>query len=503
MPRKSLPVIIGVGQCVSQWNGRPPGKAPSPLSMAADASRVALADAGLAGQACNIDTLAFIRVIADSYKRAPQPHGANTNLPGTLAREIGASPHEAIYSAIGGNEPQAMVNEMAARIHAGEAEMVLIAGAEANRASKAAQKHGIELDWADGDEAPFEDRGFGGALLCRREIKHGLIIPAYMYALFETAQAAAAGHGRAEHRAAMAAIFARFSEVAATNPYAQFPEIRDAAFLATVSKQNYEIADPFLKWHIAQDAVNQSAAILMVSEEKADDLGVPVEKRIYLHGSGEACDTFISEREDMGRSDAMDIALNRALDMAGKTSAEIDLFDLYSCFPCAVTAATDVLDIDPHCDKRALTVTGGLPFFGGPGNNYSLHAIASMTEGLRAAPDDFGLVLANGGWLTKQAIGIYSACRPDEFRSVEPAATLRTNIVIDPEPSGGVIETYMVAHGRGGPSGAIAFGRTESGARCIANAAPEAFTRLRENASQIGAGIIMETVAEVSTFRFS
>jgi hypothetical protein len=32
-------------------------------------------------------------------------------------------------------------------------------------------------------------------------------------------------------------------------------------------------------------------------------------------------------------------------------------------------------------DTRPLTVTGGLPWFGGPGNNYSTHAIATMMEG--------------------------------------------------------------------------------------------------------------------------
>ena len=38
----------------------------------------------------------------------------------------------------------------------------------------------------------------------------------------------------------------------------------------------------------------------------------------------------------------------------------------------------------PSDGSRPLTVTGGLPYFGGAGNNYALHAIATMVQRLRA-----------------------------------------------------------------------------------------------------------------------
>ena len=205
----------------------------------------------------------------------------------------------------------------------------------------------------------------------------------------------------------------------------------------------------------------------------------------------------------MSGSWAMSAALGQALDMAGSTQAEMDFLDLYSCFPCAVSAATQALRIDPVSDKRALTVTGGLPFFGGPGNNYALHAIASLVEKLRATPEAFGLVLANGGWLTKESAGIYSATRPDEFIPAGPAMVATAGISIDPEPDGGTLETYTVMHGQGGPVGAIAFGRTESGARFLATAMPDAIPQLCLDTSQIGARITTETEAEVTTFRFA
>ena len=420
MPKGSIPVLVGVGQFTSHWDGTAgPEGAPSPNSLCVTASQTALTDAGVRADA--IDTLAVVRIFEDSVPGDNHPHGHNTNLPGTIARDIGASPDRAIYAAVGGQSPQQLANEMAARIHTGEVECALVTGSEANKASKAARKHGVAINWTDGADLAFEDRGMGDMLLSRAEIKHGIIAPAYFYALFENAMAARDGQTRSERRAAMSDLFAKFAAVAADHPHAQFDTSNfDADFLATPSKANYPFADPFLKWHIAQDAVNQGAAMILMSEEKADELGVAQEKRVYLHGGGEASDDYISERPIIDGSWAMGTAINRALTQAGKAPADMAAFDLYSCFPCAVFSSMAVLGIDHETETRPLTVTGGLPFFGGPGNNYSLHGIVSMTEHLRANQGDFGLVLANGGWMTKEAAGVWSTVKPAQFTPAEP-----------------------------------------------------------------------------------
>src|SRR3990167_5993503 len=279
MAKGDLPVLIGVGQSLSQWDGKSgPAGAPSPLSLMADASKAALADTGAAGIAAAIDTIAVVRIFEDSVGRAAHPHGHNTNLPGTLARDTSTAPARLIYETVGGQSPQALVNEMARRIHEGEIEAVLFSGSEATRASKGARKHGVEINWADGADAPYEDRGMGPMMLSREEIKHGLIAPAYFYALFENAVAAREGRSRSAHRRAMAELFQPFSAVAAKNKYSQFPVEHDVAFLSTPSRENYEYADPYLKWFIAQDAVTQGAAAILVSSSKADELGVPQDK---------------------------------------------------------------------------------------------------------------------------------------------------------------------------------------------------------------------------------
>jgi len=127
-------------------------------------------------------------------------------------------------------------------------------------------------------------------------------------------------------------------------------------------------------------------------------------------------------------------------------------------------------------DPRGLTLTGGLPYFGGPGNNYVTHSIAAMMRALRAAPGRFGMVTANGNYVTKHSFGIYST-EPvhGPWRRGDPAR-LQAELDampkerIEERPEGPArIETYTIMHGRKGPTEGIVFGRLESnGARFVA-----------------------------------
>ncbi len=501
MPTGNIPLLVGVGQTVSHWDATSgPDGAPSPLNLATEASRIALSDAAIPASA--IDTIAAVRIFEDSVPGNYHPHGHNTNLPGTIARDLGASPQRAIYARVGGQSPQALANEIAARIHTGEIDCALITGAEANKASKAARKHGVKINWADGADLPVEDRSMGDMMLSRNEIKHGLVTPAYFYALFENAMAARAQESCDQRRASMSALLTKFAAVAATNPYAQFQTTRSEDFLKTPSRENYPFADPYLKWHMAQDAVNQGAAILMISETKADELGVAATRRVYLHGAGEASDDLISVRPSLTGSWAMETALTRALAGAGKTSADMAAFDLYSCFPSAVFSAMAALGIEHLNETRPLTVTGGLPFFGGPGNNYSLHAIASMAGYLRQHREKFGLVLANGGWMSKEAAGIWSTARPNVFHPAQPAASPGETITIAAAPGKGYVETYTIVHGKDGPTKGIIFARTDSGERFIAVAAPGALAHMLSEHGPVGLPVTVTTEGEVNTFEF-
>lgn len=449
------PVIVGVGQIVDRWDGGDVRNAPNPALLATRAAKAALEDSAAFDQLrAAIDVVAVVRTNADSAEKPNAPFGRCANPPASIAQGVGASPTRMIYSTVGGDQPQALVNEFCEAIFAGTHEAVLLTGAEATAAAKLATRRRLTLDWSDSAQGEMEDRGLGKPLLSGYEIRNGLSYPTQTYPLFENALRHRLGNSPSKHVSVMSELWARFSQVAEQNPYAQFPKALTPEYLETESDDNYRISDLYLKWHVAQDAVNQGAALVLTSFEMAERLGVPGSKRVYLHGYAQASDKFVLERDDLSRSRAMEQVLARALASANKTKNDIAYFDLYSCFPCAVLIAAEILDLDWR--TTIPTVTGGLPFFGGPGNNYSTHAIASMVERLRAAPRTHGLVLANGGFLSKEAAGVYSATAPDDWSPVS-SADIQATIDASPSPSllleSAVlpVETFAVSYRGGAP----------------------------------------------------
>lgn len=476
-----LPVIIGVGQAVDHWDGSDPAAAPHPLDMIRTAISRALDDTGAASLASAIDCAAFLRTFPDSLRKPFSPFGTIKNLPRAVLNETGIAPREVIYSAIGGEQPQALVNELSARLHRGEIGVALIAGGEVTGALKTAVKNKVALDWSDETDGPLEDRTEADPLLSKYEIANGLGMPPQTYAAQEQAWRARKGLSRADYLAHVGRVFSGLSEVAATNPYSQFPQKLDAEFLATPLKHNYPICDPLLKWHVAQDAVNQSAALIVTTAGKARELGIDPAKWVYLHGTADVKDTLVSKRPDLSRSDAIEMALEQALSASGLNADQITHRDIYSCFPIVVMLAAEALGIDP--EEAKLTVTGGLPFFGGPGNNYSTHAIASMVETLRADRETYGLILANGGFISKESAAVYSARAPEHWQpqsSAEAQSRIddRVDIALLDQDCEAEIEAYTVIHGRTGPEKAYIIARNADG-RAIAKVDPEDADTLR------------------------
>lgn len=460
----TTPILVGVGQVCSRWSGDDVADAPSPLSLAFDASKAAIEDCAASSDVrAAIDVVAVVRTIDDSTPFGDYSFGRCTNPPRTLAHKLGIEPKRAIYTDLGGETPQSLVNEFAASVHAGTTRMALLSGAEAIGAFRTAKRNDLTPDWSESVEGPMEDRHDPEELvLSDYELSGGFGYPTWVYPLFENALRARQGRSREDHLKLISKMFAGFSEVAANNPYAQFPKSRSAEFLAEVSAENYPIAEPYLKWHVAQDAVNQGAAVLVTTVATATELGIPEDKWVYLHGYAEVKDKLVTEREDMLRGRAMDLAVSRALESCGKTAAEIDHFELYSCFPIAVLRASESLGVS--FEDKTFTQTGGLPFFGGPGNNFMMHGIAAMTETLRADRGSFGFVLGNGGFFTKEAAGIYSTEAPESWAPVsceDLQATLNAQkapTLMD-GPCEGTIETYTVVFRRSEPHFAVVVAR--------------------------------------------
>ncbi|MBA4756896.1 acetyl-CoA acetyltransferase [Sphingosinicella sp.] len=464
------PVLVGVAQYVGREDD--PAKGLSPADMLAEAARGAIADSG-AEAASAIDTLVAVRLFADSGGAFPSPFGKYRNLPHAVARRIGADPRDLIYGPVGGNTPQMLVNVIAERIATGESDVALIVGGEAMRTQARAEKAGLKFDW--NEDAPSEPASCGEETRYANahEIRHGIALPTNVYPLFENAFGAAMGWSPLQHRAEIGKLMAPFSAVAADNPFAQIRRAYDAAALVQPTGENRIIAYPYTKHLVANMFVDQAAAVLMMSTEAADRLGVPADRRVYLHGSADTHEKIlVSERVDYATSPAIHIGAAHALAEADVAPDELSYIDLYSCFPVAVEIAAAMIGL-PTEDPAQLTLTGGLPYFGGPGNAYSLHAIAEVVQHCRDDAGAWGFVFANGGFLTKHSFGVYST-RPGYKARTDPASY---QAAIDAIPSPpftetpegeGRLETFTVVHDKGEPMFAIVIGRLDSGERFLA-----------------------------------
>ena len=211
------------------------------------------------------------------------------------------------------------------------------------------------------------------------------------------------------------------------------------------------------------------SAIILTSAGKARELGVPQAKWVWLAGAAGAAEPPLSERAVIHRSAALDFAIPAALDQAGLAATDLGPVDIYSCFPCAVFAAVDSMQ-DASRALGDYTLTGGLTFFGGPGNGFAMYNIAAMVDTLRQDGSKPAMVTANGGVMSKQAVGIYTATQPNIPYSGDVAkGYVLAPIPIDDAPQGkGRVLSFVRPAGKDGFGPATVLLETEGGARAMA-----------------------------------
>jgi acetyl-CoA C-acetyltransferase len=171
---------------------------------------------------------------------------------------------------------------------------------------------------------------------------------------------------------------------------------------------------------------------------------------------------YVSNRWDLHSSPAIAAAGRAALGAVGAGIDDVAFVDLYSCFPAAVQIGARALGLPLDDPTRPLTLTGGLTFAGGPGNDYVTHSIATLVERLRSAPPStLGLVTGLGWYVTKHSVGVYSSSPPEQpFRAVDAQADVdalpRRELAPDAEGPV-VVETHTVTYDRDGtPANGIA-----------------------------------------------
>lgn len=454
-------MLIGYGQVNHRDEIDPGQRSVEPVDLMVAAARQA-ADARVIEA---VDSIRVVNILSAHYRD-----------PGLLlGQRIGATDFSTLYSPVGGNVPQSLVNQACLDIQRGRAQVVLLAGAETWRTRRGLRAKGAKLEWTvQDDSVPMaEVSGDDVPMAGDAEIRIRLDRPAYVYPLFEQALRIAGGESVDDHRRRIGELWARFNAVAVDNPYAWIRKPVTAEEICEPGPQNRMISWPYTKLMNSNNMVDQGAALVLASVEQARRLGIPADRWVYPHAGTDAHDTSaIAERDELHRSPAIRIAGRRALELAGLGIDEIDHVDLYSCFPSAVQVAAAELGLPADDPARPLTVTGGLTFAGGPWSNYVMHSIATMAELLAAHPGRRGLITANGGYLTKHSFGVYGTEPPAEFRweDVQPA--------VDREPTRdglvdwegvGTVEAWTTPFDRDGrPEKAYLAVRTPDGSRTLA-----------------------------------
>ena len=455
------PVLIGCGQVNHHDEIGPETRSVEPVDLMAAAARQA-ADPRVIEA---IDSIRVVNVLSAHYRD-----------PGLLlGQRIGAANFRTLYSPVGGNVPQSLVNQACLDIQRGRADVVLLAGAETWRTRRGLKAKGGRLEWTVQDESvPMAQvSGDDVPMAGDAEIRIQLDRPAFVYPLFEQALRVANGEAIEDHLKRVGELWARFNTVAVANPNAWIRKAVTAAEISQPSPQNRMISWPYTKLMNSNNMVDQGAALILTSVGQAQRLRIPADRWVYPHAGTDAHDTpAIAERDELHRSTAIRIAGDRVLELAGLGIDDVDYVDLYSCFPSAVQVAAAELGLSLDDPARPLTVTGGLTFAGGPWSNYVMHSIATMAGLLVANPGRRALITANGGYLTKHSFGVYSTEPPAEFRWEDVQSA------VDREPTRdglvdwegvGTVEAWTTPFNRDGqPEKAFVAVRTPNGSRTLA-----------------------------------
>lgn len=388
-----------------------------------------------------------------------------------VAQRLGIRDVTTKLTGVGGNVPQHLVHDAARRILAGEVTTVGLVGAEAMYARLLAKREGRDVDWV------LQGRDVASALIATNdhaplsaaEFAEGLQFPTNAYPIFENARRARLGWSMQEQREHLGRLWANFASVAATNPYAWVTNAPSAELIATPTPSNRMVAFPYTKLLMSNLPVDMGAALIITSYEHALSLGVERDRMVFPQVGVEANDHWlISDRPQLDDSPAMR-AIWHQLQSFGVDLDELTHLDLYSCFPTVVQSACDVLGVDAFDGARIPTVSGGLTFCGGPGNNYVTHSIASMVEALRADRAGQGLVSALGYFCTKHAWGTYASSPPRggfRWASAQARVDSLPRVIAQQRDGAVTIESYTVTHARdGAPERLIAVARTNDQVR--------------------------------------
>ena len=333
MDSSRIPVLVGVAQVEQRSDS--PEDYQEPLDMMLKATRLAGEDTQRPGILSEADAVYVVRGVW-SYQDPAR----------LIAEAIGAEKAETVGTAYGGNMVQTCVSDACMAISRGDLSVAVLAGAEIGRSLAQARKSGTRLAMREADGSPDRLLGEMKSMLHPLEEKHGVDQPVFWYSIFDSAIRHQRGEGIEEHRKRISELWSSFNDVAVGNPHAWIQKEISAEEIRTASAGNRMIAFPYTMLMNANSRVNQGAALILCSLERAEALGIPPENYIFPHSGSEAHDPlFFSNRKDFHSSPSIRMAGQKVLELGHVGIEEIDHVDLYSCFPSAVQVAANELGL--------------------------------------------------------------------------------------------------------------------------------------------------------------
>ena len=233
------------------------------------------------------------------------------------------------------------------------------------------------------------------------------------YATMETALRKNDNENIEEHQNNIASMYEEFSKVASNNEDAWLDHPYSKKEILETSKKNKMLAYPYNKLHCTSWNVNQSAALIICSEELANKLEINNKKRVYPISSSENNHMIaIQQRPKLYESLGMIYAAKSINRMMEQLDIRLDAYDLYSCFPAAVKMFSKSLELGSEIPK---TITGSMPYAGGPLNSFVIHSTVKMIQKIRALEVRHGLVTGVSGMMTKQSFCVWGKEYQEQF----------------------------------------------------------------------------------------
>jgi len=452
------PVLIGVGSVSQRFDE--PGAGLDDTGMIVEAVRRAIADSGSHPIRGRVGWIGSTRGMAGLLDA-----GCN------VATELEIEAHTVVAEI--GIPQQTLVNRALRLIAAGEVDAAIVCGGEARWRADVARRAGFDLmsEPTESGHGPDEELVPNDEIVAAPEVAVGVVAPVQQYAMIENARRAAAGWTIDEHLDGIAELWHRFNTVAGSHPGAAFPRRRSRADIREHGPHNRLLAFPYNKWHVSQWSVDQSAALLLCSAGVAAECGVSLDRWVFPHVALESSHSLsLSRRRDLHRWPAMGVLGEVSAARIGRSIAQMEHLELYSCFPAAVGVQQCELGVP---SDRVPTITGGMTFAGGPFNSFVYQATVAMARRLRSDHGSFGAVTGVSGLLTKPTLAVWSTKPPPEpvlvADLVVEAAGATAEVALDQSPDGrGTVATYTVVPDAHGPSKVYTIVDLDSGARAVA-----------------------------------